>query len=1071
VFVSFLSQYTYFFPRKRFRNCLQFVKGFNNNLIQNKGSKFRVPNQKTKYMNVRLLARRLKYAAILIVLPFLVNAQQKTVTGKVTSDKDGSPISGATVLAKGSTKGTQTAADGAFVLEVPAATKTLVVSAVGSVTEQVTIGADNTANVSLKVGNEGLTEVVVIGYGTARKKDLTGAVGTVSAKNFNKGPVGAPDQLIQGKLAGVQVISNNGAPGGGTTIRIRGNSSLRGGNTPLFVIDGVPLSNNNSRPDIGLTGDIGGGTPSGNPLNFINPNDIASMDVLKDASAAAIYGSRGANGVVLITTKKGQAGGIKVDFTTSIGTSSILKKLKVLNSSEYITALGQAGLATTVNTPTVSTTNYGSSADALGDILRKGSSQNYSVGISSGNENAKYRLSLGYLNQKGIIQKSDYSKYTANLTSTVKMLDSKKLTVDFGVLSSQTVEHIVPISNNAGAKGSLIGQALRWNPTRSLYNADGSPFVEYGSDLINPVAYNGAYNDMARVSTILASVSPSYKITDNLEFKTLMSVNYSSGIRKQYTTAFININGIAIDTRPTINTPPVTNPDYLKGGDASVSQNELVTKQITNTLSYNNNISKSISLNAVLGHEYIKTDFGGNGQSATRLLPTDKPYYYYLSSALAGNRQIGGFQDPTTELQSFFARAIFNISDKYVISGVIRADGSSKFGKNNRYGTFPSISAAWNLSKENFMKNITQISNAKIRASYGLTGNQDFPSGASQLLYTLSGNPGNFSQSQFFNPDLKWEQTKTLNVGLDFGLLGGNINASVDYFKKNTTNLLFPRGAADPVTPNSAVKWENLPNANIVNTGLELSLNATIINKNDFTLGVSANITFLKNNLLDYIGTLETGEVNGQGLSGAFSQLIKADNPINTFYLKKFTGIDKTSGISTYEGGDQKFLLGSANPNKLVGFTINAAYKKLTLEVSMNGSMGQYIYNNTDNAELSYNNIVTNKNLSKRNYDYAVANGEKFVNPTSASSRYLEKGDYLKLSNMTIGYNLGQLGKVIKSSNVFLTAQNLFIITKYSGFDPEINTSKPLNGIPSFGLEYSPYPSARSFNLGFNFSL
>jgi TonB-dependent starch-binding outer membrane protein SusC len=361
-------------------------------------------------MNVRLLARRLKYAAILIVLPFLVNAQLKTVTGKVTSEKDGSPISGATVLARGA-KGTQTAADGNFVIQVLDAVKKLTVSSVGFGSSDVTIGADNTANVVLKASGEGLTEVVVIGYGTARKKDVTGAVGTVTAKNFNKGPVGAPDQLIQGKLAGVQVISNNGAPGGGTTIRIRGNSSLRGGNTPLFVIDGVPLSNNNSRPDIGLTGDIGGGTPSGNPLNFINPNDIASMDVLKDASAAAIYGSRGANGVVIITTKKGQAGGVKVDFTTSIGTSSILKKLKVLNSGEYVTALGQAGLGTSVNSTSLSTTNYGSSSDALGEILRKGSSQNYSVGISSGNENAKYRISLGYLDQKGIIKKSDYKKY------------------------------------------------------------------------------------------------------------------------------------------------------------------------------------------------------------------------------------------------------------------------------------------------------------------------------------------------------------------------------------------------------------------------------------------------------------------------------------------------------------------------------------------------------------------------------------------------------------------------------------------------------------------------------------
>ncbi len=1016
-------------------------------------------------MTLKLLAQRLTVALLFFATPFIVSAQQKTVNGKITSDKDGSPISGASVVAKGTSKGTQTTADGSFVIEVPAATKKLVVSSVGFGTQEVDIDGSNTANAVLKGSNEGLTEVVVIGYGTARKKDLTGSVGSVSSKNFNKGPVGAADQLIQGKVAGVQVLSNGGAPGGGTTVRIRGNSSLRAGNTPLFVIDGVPLSNTNSRPDIGLTGDIGGGTPSGNPLNFINPNDIASMDVLKDASAAAIYGSRGANGVVLITTKKGKSGAPKVDFNTSVGFSSILKKLKVLNGDEYRTALGQAGLPTAVSTSATPTGNFGGNTDALGAILRNGVTQNYGVAISSGNENANYRFSLGYLDQEGIIKKTDYKRYNANFSSTVKMLESKKLSMDFNVLSSQTIENIAPISNSAGFRGSLIGQALQWNPTKSLFKGGtDSALIEYGSSDINPLAYSRAYNDIAKVTTVLASVSPSYKISNHLEFRTLMSLNYSVGIRKQYTTAYINIDALAIDNT-------VGQPNSGRGGDASLSDNQLVTKQITNTLSYNDNISKNVSLNAVIGHEYLKTDFGGNSQSARRLLPTSQPYYYYLSSSEPSTRQNGGFQDPTVELQSFFGRAIFNINDKYVITGTARADGSSKFGKNNRYGFFPSIAAAWNISRENFMKDMKQLSNVKLRLSYGKTGNQEFPAGSSQLLYTLSGNPGNFSQSQFFNPELKWEETKTLNAGLDFSVLAGKLNVTVEYFKRNTTNLLFPREAADPVTPNSAVKWVNLPDANVDNSGVEISLNANIINKNDFTLSVGANVTFLKNSFNDFVGELPTGEVNGQGLSGAYAQLIKSGYPLNSFYLKKYTGIDKAGGgISNYEGGDKKFFLGSANPTTLLGFTLNAAYKKLSFEMNMNGAMGQYIYNNTANAVLAYNNLGK-KNIGKREYDIAIRDGEKVVNPTSASDRYLEKGDYLRMANLTLSYNLGAIGKVIKSASVFMTGQNLFVITNFSGFDPEVNVSKPLNNIPSFGMEYTPYPSSKTFNFGFNFSL
>ena len=857
-------------------------------------------------------------------------------------------------------------------------------------------------------------------------------------------------------MAGVQVISNSGAPGGGTTVRIRGTSSIRSGNSPLFVVDGVQLQNTNIRPDIGLT-DVGGGTPSGNPLNFINPSDIVSMDILKDASAAAIYGSRGANGVVMITTKRGQSGAPKVELNASFGVSKILKQLEVLDGDEYRAALGEFGFPTTVNTPSVATANFGDNVDALDAVLQTAKIQNYNVAVSSGNDAARYRISMGYLDQEGIITKTDFKKFSTAITANFKMLESKRLGLDINVLTTQTQEHVAPISNTAGFKGSLIGQALFWNPTRSLKNPDGTLNILYGSDNINPLAYNEAYFDNPKVTTVIANIAPSFKITKDLEYKMQYSLTYSTGVRKQYTTAYININDVAIDGSG-------------KGGEANVSENQLTTNQITHTLSYVKDITEKINLNAVAGYEYLKTKFSGNSMYARRFIPTDKPYYYFMATSDPSTRRTNGFANPTEELQSIFGRAVVNLSNRFVVTATLRGDGSTKFGENNKYGWFPSFAGAWFIGREGFMEGIDVIKDLKIRAGWGITGNQEFPGGQSSITYGLNGsNPATFQQNTIANPDLKWEENQTFNVGLDFTLFN-RVNLVLDYFNKETTNILFPREAADPVTPNSAVKWVNLPGV-LNNKGFEITVNTNIIRKTDFTLDLSLNAAFLSNTLMEF-GDLQipTGEVSGQGLSGAYAQLLINDQPLNTFYLKKFIGIDKTTGISLYEGGEEKFLLGSANPDALLGFTINATFKKLSLEAAMNGAFGHFIYNNTANAITSFNNLGK-RNIGQAELELARSLGEKPVNPTSASTRYLEKGDYMKMGNATISYTIGSIGKNIKNANIYLTGQNLFILTDFTGFDPEVNVSKPLNGIPSFGMEYIPYPSARTFTLGINFSL
>jgi len=1007
----------------------------------------------------QMLALRAWIMLLVCMLMASVGAiAQKTVTGKVTDIKAGTGIPGASITLKGGPVGTSTDNEGNFTLNIPAEGKILIISAVGYGTREVTIEGTNFSQaITLTTAQNDLNEVVVIGYGTARRKDMTGAVASVKEKDFNKGVQPAPDKLIQGKVAGVQVVSNSGAPGAGTTFRIRGASSLRAGNGPLFVVDGVQLSNTNARPDVGLS-DVGGSTPGGNPLNFINPSDIASMEVLKDASAAAIYGSRGANGVVLITTKRGVSGMPKVDVAASVGVANLLRSIDVLDGDEYRKALGEYGFPTGVNSAATPSPNYGGNEDAMDAITRSALVQNYSVGFSSGNENARYRLSLGYMDQEGIIQKTDFKKFTAGINSSFKLLPNRKLGLDLNLLTSQTRENIAPISNNAGAKGSMIGQALQWNPTRSLKRTDGTFDVDNGGDIINPLAYSDAYNDQTNITTVLGTIAPSYKLAKGLDIKSQMSVTYSMGKREQYTTGGINILEVQWDANG-------------KGGEANVANNELSTFQITNTLSYNADIASKLSLNAVLGHEYLKNDFGGNSMYARDFPRIDgKPLYYFMAASDPSSRRTYGFQDPTSELQSFFARAILNFDNRFVFMGTIRSDGSSKFGENNRYGTFPSLSGAWNIDKEGFVQGNNFISSLKLRASWGITGNQDFPSGASQILYVLDGNnPANFAQSQIANPDLRWESTTTSNIGIDFGFFSNRLTGTVDWFNKSTSDILFPREAADPVPPTSSIRWTNI-DGTIVNTGFEFSLNYKIIQGDKFNWDLNVNATFLDNELKDYLGEIPTGDVNGQGLSGAFAQLIKSGQPINSFYLKKFIGIDKQTGISLYEGGEAKFFVGSPNPDMLLGFTTMVSYGKLSFELAGNGAFGHYIYNNTTNAILAFNNLGK-RNIGVSEYEVAKSVGEKPVNPTSASTRYLEKGDYFRLANATLSYSLGNVGKAIRGATVYVNCQNLALFTNFTGFDPEVNVSKPLNGVPSFGMEYTPYPPARTINFGINFSL
>jgi TonB-dependent starch-binding outer membrane protein SusC len=998
-----------------------------------------------KNQTIMLLAIMRKSAMLLLaVIGFTAFAAAQTVTGTVTDSK-GDPVSGVSVTVKGTTKGTSTNAQGVFTLNDVANGATLVFTGSGFTAQEVkTTGS--AVNVTMATSVSNLNEVVVIGYGSARKKDLTGAIGSVKAKDFNQGFVTSPDQLLQNKVAGLEVTNNSGQPGVATTIKIRGNNSIRAVNNPLYVIDGVPLDGRTARPSVNL-GNVGfGSTPESNPLLYINPNDIAQVDVLKDASSAAIYGSRGANGVIAITTKRAASGGTKIEFGTSFGTSiGYLKNYEILDAAEFRSALqkynlGSAGL------------DKGKTVNALDAITQNNLSSDYNLSISSGNENGKFRASFLASRARGFLVNSNLDKYLGSFSGQYKFFD-KKLSIDFNARLGNTKENIANVSNTADSKGNLISSALSWNPTEDFKDANGK-FVIPGNGSGNPLAFSKAYSDIAKVNSILADISASYKILSNLEYKYMFAVNTGSGERNTNIDSWLGgYNGIS----------------GLGLGVKSFAR--LTTQTINHTLNYNTNLSSKITLNALAGYEYWKTDYQGSSFSAqgfnTNVNEFNLTRFKYTD--VLGNGTVQAppsiFVNPTSELQSYFGRAILNYSDKYLLTATIRADGSSKFGKDNKYGYFPSFAAKWNISNADFMKGSSLFSNLALRASWGITGNSEFPAGASQDQFGFD--PGR-GQTVGKNSGLKWESTTAYNIGVDFSFKNGKIYGSLDYYDKNTTDILYESLAIQPA-PNATI-FVNLP-ANLKNNGVEFSIGSALIEKNDFSLDVNFNISYNKNILKNFYGqdgvtplTINTGQINGQGVSGTLSQIITNNRPVNEFFLKKFGGFD-ANGNQIIANNPE--FSGNPNPQTNYGIGINVRYKKFNVTLNAGGAGGFLIYNNTATNITNLAGIQGGRNVDKAAYN----SSEKITSSAAASTRFLEKGDFFKLRNMTLRYNVGTFGKYIKGVSAFVSGSNLFVLTKFTGFDPEVNIDKSQGGYPSRSIEYVPYPTPRTLTFGFNVSL
>ena len=962
---------------------------------------------------------------------------QRTITGSVTDGESGDPLIGANVVVVGTSSGTVTDIDGTYSVQVPAGYTELEFTYTGYAATRATIGTSNIVDVKLTSGAL-LDEVVVIGYGTVKKSDLTGSVVSVGEKDFNKGLITTPDQLLQGKAAGVQILNNSGQPGTATSVRIRGNSSVRAGNQPLFVVDGVQLTGASTSPNVSGIADVGNNAAT-NPLNYLNPSDIESIQVLKDASATAIYGSRGANGVIIITTKKGKSGDPQIQFNTSLGFSSILNEYEILNASEYRAALADYGLS--------ASGDYGSDVNAMDEILRTGLTNNHNVSISGGGTNGTYRVSLGYFDQGGIIKENNLNRLTANISGSYKFLESKRFKLDFNLIASRTKNQSPAISTNAGFQGSLIGAALQWNPTHPIYNADGSPIIKpgFGNDRINPVALLDAYSDQSNATDIIASVSPSYQLTDNLTYKLDYALTEGMGIRRAYVASWINQQ--AIENR----------------GVAFVGNQRNRNQILTHTLNYIQDLTSSLSMNAVVGYEYQKREQVFNGMVARDFIVGDFDYTNILQNSKTSggdSREVFSGAPPDQELQSFLARVNFNFREKYLLTASFRADGSSKFGENNRYGYFPAAAFAWNLHNEDFLSD-GLFDNLKLRLGWGITGNSEFEAGASQERWGFTSQA--IRLENVANPDLKWETTTNINVGLDFALFDYKLTGTLEYFNRSSEDLLFSFIAIPPAPASNY--WINLDGKN-VNSGVELTLNSVVLEKEGLIWDLGFNVAFLNNELKDYTGpNVLYGQLFGQGSTGAISQRLESGQPLNSFYLQEFTGLD-VNGLSTYADGGAKFV-GDPNPDVILGISTGLTYNDFTLTLNFNGALGHQIFNNTKMSVLPINNIGT------RNIDASLVGNaiqESTANAIAASDRYLEDGDYVKLANATLSYNLGDLGAGVNNARVFISGSNLLVFTGYSGFDPEVNTENVRDGLPSFGIEYIPYPSARTIVLGASFS-
>lgn len=989
------------------------------------------------------------------------------VRGQVTGAK-GETLPGVSIKLKGTAIGATTDLEGRYNINVPDNNSVLVFTYIGYVMQEVTVNNQTSINVKLEAANTSLTEVIVVGYGTQKKANLTGSVSSISEKDIKAVAITSPDQALQGRASGVQVTQNSSAPGGGTTIRIRGGNSIQGGNEPLYVIDGIPIYNDNGASGASLNG-----------LSSINPGDISSIEILKDASATAIYGSRGANGVVLITTKRGKAGQANINIEMYQGIQNVRRKYPLLNAAEFAILANEAN--TNVGSKPVYTqqqiNELGAGTDWQNEIFRTAPISNYFLSANGGDENTQYAISGNYFKQEGIVLNSDFERASFRLN-----LD-RKLTSKFKVGNSLTFSNSTSNRSSTdgflGSPGQVISNALQISPTIPVYNSDGTYTLQNvaGGQLTdNPLALAKDSRNLVNVNRVLGSAFGEYDIIPGLRLKVLVGID---GVFRKGSTYL----------------PKSVLSGFQQGGVASISNSQNLIWLNENTLSYDKELNNIHNITLLAGY----TQQAGRNEfnsTASRNFINDNLGYNNLgagSIALTPNSGVG-----TWGLTSYLGRINYGYKDKYLLTLTGRVDGSSRFGLNNRYGFFPSGAAAWRMNEEEFIKNLNIFSDLKFRVSYGLTGNQEgignYPSLA--LLSVQNYVFGNrissgVGPSQIANPDLRWESTAQSDIGLDMSFFNSRLSVAVDAYRKHTKDLLL-----NIIIPGTSGYANALKNIGAVeNKGIEIGINSQNI-VGAFKWDTQFNISINKNTVLDigdvtqmFVG--QTANI-AQNIS---SGIIKVGEPLGSFYGYLTDGVFQAaddivnSAQPTAKAGDRKYkdlngdkrindndrsILGQAHPQFIGGITNNFSFKGFEISVFLQGVQGNSILN-ANRFELEYLSGISNQDRdvlnrwtpTNTNTDIPRASANRPANVIS--SRQIEDGSYLRLKNVQMGYNLSE--KILKLTKlrmlrIYASAQNYITWTKYSGYDPEVNRFGQDN--VSQGFDYGSYPAAKTILFGVN---
>jgi len=1028
-----------------------------------------------------------------------LGAQETTgaVTGKVVDATTQQPLANVEVAIAGTPYRELSRSDGSFTLNgIPAGPYRLRASRIGygSQIQEITVtpGGTTTAQVTLAPAAAILEPVVVTGYGTQRREAITGSVSTVSAAAANVGVITNVDQMIQARAAGVEVTRNNGEPGAGTQILIRGGSSISNSNDPLYVIDGVPIYNVPTEPpSYAFTG-----TPPlpRNPLNLLNPSDIASITILKDASATAIYGSRAANGVILVETKKGAAaGGPNIEYDSYVAAASPAKYLNLVTAGDYRQYVNQqvpifvadtaACLPKPVDTkgtcftsargldPIHLTSLGNANTDWYRAVTRTAVTHNHDLSFSGGSEDTRYRASLNYMKQQGVAISNGLERIQGRLSATHKALDNR-MRLGVNVTTSRVNDQYILFENRAGFEGGVFQNAAVFNPTLPIMVNDTTYYEVPGSQsLRNPVALANQVSNLGQTTRTLANGSAELDIVPGLTGQVTVGLDYSAGGRQIYF--------------------PIANPlgRTLGNGLARVYSQDNSTKTVQTLLTYRRQVGEAHSLDVVGGYEYSKfTKDVAMGQG--KGFVTDLLLYNSLNAAST-------LQDSSdaqeSRLVSFLSRVNYGFKDRFFVTGVLRYDGSSKFAEGHQWALFPGLSASWHLTQEEFLRG-GPFSDLRLRVGWGRQGNPGIK--PYQSLRTLVGGTsaaypwGDASQAGVIpnsvgNPNLKWEQTDQYNGALDFGFLNNRLAGSVEYYIKNTSDLILEVPVPQPQP--AATRLENV--GKLRNRGVELSLDALVVARPGLTWRSGLVFAAERNKILN-LGPhtfLTSGIVSGQGQSDTRAERLIPGHPLGTFYGPVFVGVDPTTGyqvfactaatsgcvngLTTKRGGPDAAdyqVIGDANPDFTIGLHNQVNWGKFDISFLLRASVGQDVFNNTALVWSTKSNALQDKNFLAP----ALSDGTDLHEPAIYSSRWVERASFLRLQNLTVEYalDLPVLTRSARSARLYVSADNLFVITGYSGLDPEVsslNQSDPTDvGLAARGIDYLSYPRPRTITGG-----